>query len=87
MIAASIYILCFITSFTCAVMLMRAYRKTQSRMLFWSQICFWGLALNNILLFIDLVVTPPDVDLSPLRTFVGFISVSLLVYGLIMESK
>lgn len=87
MIAASIYIMCAITSLACAVMLMRAYRKNRSRMLFWSLVCFWGLALNNILLFIDLVVTPPDVDLSPLRTFIGFISVSLLVYGLVSESK
>jgi hypothetical protein len=47
-------------------------------------LCFAGLALNNLLLFVDLVVVS-DVDLSTLRTEVALAAVGTLVFGMIME--
>ena len=45
--AAIVYILCALTSLTCAVLLLRAYRQNGVRLLFWSGLCFIGLALNG----------------------------------------
>lgn len=45
------------------------------------------LALNNILLFIDLIVVPASVDLSLWRGATALTGVSVLLFGLIWESK
>ena len=42
----------------CAGLLTRSYLANRSRLLLWSTLCFVGLALNNILLFVDLVLVP-----------------------------
>jgi hypothetical protein len=55
------------------------------RLLFWSAWCFAGLALNNILLLVDLRVLP-QIDLEIWRTVPAVAGVALLVYGLIWES-
>ena len=60
----TVYLLCAATSVTCAMLLFRGYRQQHSRLLLWSHLCFVLLALNNILLFIDLIVVPTSVDLS-----------------------
>lgn len=80
-----VYILCALTSSACGVMLLRGYHRSRSRLLFWSTVCFWGLALNNILLFFDLVVTGPTLDLSVIRGIVGLSSLMALVYGLVWD--
>ena len=81
-----VYTLCALTSIACAWMLLRAYRTTRVRLLFWSGLCFVGLALNNILLFIDVKVVP-ETDLSVARTIPALIGVLLLLYGLIREAR
>jgi len=48
--------------------------------------CFVGLSLSNGLIFIDLVMLP-DVDLYMLRLVVTTISMAMLLYGLVWESK
>ena len=48
--ASVVYALCALTSLACAVLLLRAYRRSWARLLFWSGLCFVGLALNNVLL-------------------------------------
>lgn len=83
--AAVVYILCAITSFTCAVLLLRAYRNSGVRLLFWSGLCFVGLALNNVLLFADRVLFP-DNDLYVLRSLPALLGIIVLIYGLIMDS-
>jgi hypothetical protein len=85
MIANSIYILCAITSLLCAVLLVRGYRQTRARLLFWSAWCFVGLALNNLLLIVDMRVMP-DIDFHIWRTVPAVIGALALVYGLIWES-
>lgn len=78
------YVLCALTSILCAVLLARGYARTRTRLLMWSTLCFVGLALNNILLFVDLVLLP-DVDLRVFRSGSALVSVLMLVIGLIWE--
>lgn len=85
MLANAIYILCALTSILCAVLLVRGYRQSRVRLLFWSAWCFVGLALNNILLIVDVRVLP-DVDLAMWRAVPAVIGTVLLVYGLVWES-
>jgi heme/copper-type cytochrome/quinol oxidase subunit 4 len=86
MIGTTVYALCALTSIACAWLLLRGYIATRVRLLLWSGLCFTGLALNNILLFIDVRVLP-DVDLSIVRTIPAVIGVLLLVYGLVWETR
>lgn len=82
-----VYVLCALTSVLCAGLLLRSYSANKSRLLLWSTLCFVGLAINNILLFVDLVVTGPDMDLRLFRSGSALLSVSLLTIGLIWESR
>jgi hypothetical protein len=82
-----VYVLCALTSVLCAGLLIRSYRHTRSRLLLWSTLCFVGLALNNILLFVDLVVTGPEVNLQLLRSLTALGALATLVIGLVWESK
>ena len=81
-----VYALCTFTSTACAVLLLRGYQRSRLRLLFWAGLCFVGFALNNILLFIDLIVLPTQIDLSVWRTVPAVIGVLLLLYGLIWEA-
>ena len=85
-IGGIVYALCALTSVACAVLLLRGYRRSGVRLLLWSGLCFAGLALNNVLLFIDVRMIP-DVDLSIWRTVPAVIGVAILLYGLIWESS
>lgn len=84
MIALPIHILCAATSLACAVLLYRGYRRTGTRLLFWSGLCFAGFFLNNLLLIIDLRVLPGQ-DLSVIRTLPSLAGIVFLLYGLVME--
>lgn len=81
-----VYILCTVTSLICAGMLFRGYRTSGFRLLLWSSLCFVGLTLENIMLYVDLHVVK-DVSLVVWRKIPGLIGVGLLLYGLIWESK
>jgi hypothetical protein len=84
--AEFVYALCALTSAFCAVLLVRSYRKTRDKLLMWSSLCFVGLALNNILLFVDLIVVP-EFDLSLPRTLVALVAMALMVVGLVWEGR
>jgi hypothetical protein len=84
--ATAVYILCILTSALCAVLLFRGYRATRVRLLLWSALCFAGLALNNVLLFVDVRVLP-ETDLSIVRSLPAIAGVLLLLYGLIWETR
>ena len=84
--AQAVYVLCALTSLACAILLWRGYRRSTVRLLFWSALCFVGLALNNTLLFVDLVVFPAAIDLSIWRKLPAVLGVSLLLYGLVTDS-
>ena len=85
--AEVVYILCALTSIACAILLFRGWSATRSRLLFWSGLCFAGLAVNNIMLLLDLVVFPTSIDLRMVRNLSALLSVGVLVHGLISESK
>jgi hypothetical protein len=84
--AEVVYILCAVTSIVCAALLSIRFARTHMRLLLWTSLCFAGLALNNILLFVDVVVVPAY-DLSILRSAIALAAVVLLLVGLIWERR
>jgi hypothetical protein len=85
-VAEWVYLLCALTSVFCAGLLIRNYRRSRVGLLLWSSFCFVGLALNNVLLFLDLIVIPQS-DLSMWRTAAAVAGMALMAFGLIWEAK
>ena len=84
--AELVYLLCGITSLASAWLLLRSYRARRTPLLLWSFIGFLGLAMNNVLVYTDLVLYP-EIDLSLLRALSGAAGMLALVYGLIWEVR
>lgn len=82
----AVYVLCTMASIACCVLLYRGYRERKTRLLFWSILCFAGLALNSLLVLVDLIVVP-GVDLALFRISTALVAMTLLVYGLIWEAR
>lgn len=78
--------LAVLTSLSCTVLLFRGYARMATRLLFWSALCFVFLSLNNVLLFIDIVVFPVEVDLRIYRLLASLAAILCLLYGFIWES-
>ena len=85
--AEAVYLLCALTSVVCAWLLLRGYQESRTRLLFWSSLAFAGLALNNILLFIDIAVFPTTYDLSLWRSGTAVFSLLVLLVGLVGEVR
>ncbi len=85
-IGPAVYIFGFLVTLACGVLLFRAWAAVRKRLLLWSAVCFCGLALSNLLVFVDLVLLP-DVDLYPLRLITAAVAMLLLLYGLIWEGQ
>ena len=83
-LATVVYVLCLLTSAACAWLLGRSYRRTGTRLLLWSSVCFLLLAGNNLLLVLDLLVFP-DVDLRIARQLFGLAAVLVLLFGFIWD--
>jgi len=81
-----IYGLCAVTALVCAGLLLRAYGRSHYRLLLWSGLCFVGLTVNNILVILDKAVFP-DINLSSVRLLVALLSMLVLLYGLIWDTK
>jgi hypothetical protein len=81
-----VYILCALTSAACSMLLLRSYKQSGVRLLLWSGLCFLGLALNNVLLIVDVQIGDAA-DLSIVRTIPALIGISLLLYGFIWDAK
>lgn len=79
-----VYALCALTSLTCAVLLLRGYLRTRTRLLFWSGLCFSGLFANNLMLIVDQRVMQ---DLSTYRTIPALVGMALLLYGLVWDTR
>jgi len=80
-----IYLLGIVTSAACAWLLLRTYARLRIRLLLWSGLAFLGLALNSVLLYVDLLLLP-ETDLSPWRLIPAIVGLALLCYGLIWET-
>jgi hypothetical protein len=81
-----VYLLCLAASAGCAALLVRSYGSNRTRLLLWSAACFSLLALNNLLVVVDLLILPETVDLLPLRRLASLAAVAVLIYGFIWES-
>ena len=86
-LAALIYTLCALTSILCTVLLWRSWRAGGHRLLFWAALCFAGLSVNNVLLVLDRVVLPTEIDLFDWRLAAALAAVMLLLVGLIWEEE
>ncbi|MES2765378.1 MAG: DUF5985 family protein [Bacteroidota bacterium] len=81
-----VYILCVAASLTCTALLLRAYAQNRVRLLLWSGMCFIGLTINNVILFLDVVVFPEN-DLYVFRMIATIIGLLCLLYGFIWEAE
>jgi hypothetical protein len=81
----TVYVLCALLGLLCAVLLARAYRRTGSRLLFWSALCFVGMTLQNVFLVADKAI--PSFDFSYARILPALAGIVALLYGLIWESR
>lgn len=79
-----LYAVCVLSSTACTVLLFRGYVKRRVRLLMWSAICFAGLSVNNVLLFVDLVLFP-EIDLRLARLVPALIGMLFLLYGFIWD--
>jgi hypothetical protein len=81
---AIVYLLCFFSSGLCAYLLVAAFLRNQARLLLWSAICFCLLAVNNLLVFVDIVLLP-NINLITLRSLTALVAVAILLYGFVWE--
>lgn len=84
--ALAVYILGTIVVLACGILLLRGYFQGRQKLLLWSSICFFGLALSNFLVFLDLVVFP-DIDFYLARLVSAALAMLFLLYGLIWEGQ
>ncbi len=84
--AHAVYLLCALASVFCAGLLTHSYRRTRIRLALWTSLCFVGLAINNLLLFVDLVVVP-DMSFGLWRSLSALVAVSILLFGMIWEER
>ena len=80
-----IYLLCVVAGLLCAFLLARAYTRGRTRLLIWSSICFAMLALNNLVVAIDVLLLP-EVDLTIPGAVTALLAVAVLLYGFIWET-
>ena len=82
-----LFLVAVITCLACTVLLFRGYIQARQRILLWSTLCFVCLTINNLLLFIDLVVLPEEIDLRVFRHSAALVGMLFLLYGFIRESE
>jgi len=83
---ASVYLLCFLTSGACALLLARTYWRTGTRLLLWSALCFLFLAGNNLVVLLDLLVLPAW-DLRLARHLLSLAALGVLLFGFIWDRE
>jgi Family of unknown function (DUF5985) len=83
-VEVTIYMLCVITSLLCAWLLARAYLRAKTKLLVCSALCFALLAVNNLVLAVDVMLLP-NVDLSILQLLTSLAAVMVLLYAFVWE--
>jgi hypothetical protein len=81
-----VYGLCALTALVCAWLLLQAWWRSRYRLLLWSGLCFIGLTFNNLLLVFDKLIFP-EIDLSLWRYATAMVSLVVLLFGMIWETK
>lgn len=84
--ALGVYVLFLLTALLCSALLARGYVQSRHRLLFWSSICFFALAVENVVLIMDLYVVP-TVNLQVLRLVIPLMGLTALLYGLLWETR
>lgn len=79
--AEATYAVCAVVSVACAVLLHRGRRDSGHPLLLWASVCFWLLAANNLLLFVDLVLLE-DSSLVTARRLTAFAAPMVFLVGL-----
>ena len=82
----SIYLLCVVTAVACFVLLFRGYRRSGTRLLLWSSVCFGFLALHALIVMIELLLIPTT-DLQMFRHVASLAAVASLIVGLVWETE
>ena len=84
--AEAIYLLCALTSMVACALLLRSYMQRRTPLLLWSCIGFFGLAINNVLVYVDLVLFV-GVNLTAIRTVAGAMAMVVMLWGFIWEGQ
>ena len=79
-----VYLLCFATSATCALLLIRSFRRSRAPLLLWSGLCFLFLALNNLVVVLDLLVLS-SWDMRLVRHLLALAGIATLLYGFVWK--
>jgi len=82
---STLYVLCLITSAACAWLLFQGYARSSIRLLLWSGLCFAFLAVNSLVVVLDIVVLA-DADLQAWRHAATLLAVGTLLFGLVWET-
>ena len=82
----AVYLLCAATALVCAALLLRGFRRSRARLLLWCGLCFLALIVDNLLVFVDLVLFPA-IDLSVLSGSAALLGTGMLLYGLVWEVR
>jgi hypothetical protein len=79
-----VYVLCVVSSAACAYLLLQAYRRVRSPVLFWTGMSFLFLTANNMLVAVDLVLFPLT-DLLLWRRLTALAAIAVLLYGFLWK--
>lgn len=82
----AIYVLCVLAAALCTGLLLRGYRRSGTRLLLWSGLCFGFLSLNSLVVILDILLLPTT-DLQLLRHGASLAAVGTLLFGLIWEGE
>ena len=80
-----VYSLCVVTSFACAFLLLRGYRRSGAGLLLWSALCFLGLAISDTILLLHTLEVVPRLEIG--RGVVSLAGIACLIYGLIFDAE
>lgn len=83
---ALIYGLCLVASASCAALLARAYLRTRTRLLLYTAVSFCFFAVNNLVLFADMLLLP-GVDLWAWRQMAAGAGLGVLLFGFVWEMR
>jgi hypothetical protein len=81
-----VYVLCALTALVAAVLLLRGFTRSRAVLLLWCGLFFVAMTLENLLLFVDLVIVP-EVDLELSRHTIALVGTVLLVLGLVSDDR
>lgn len=77
--------LAVLTCAACTALFFYGYARDRRRLLLWLGVCFVFLTLNNVLLFLDLVVL--EEDLRPWRHAAALLGLVAIVFALLAEPE